>query len=227
VWFVLISLYRHDLSWSSVFLFVRTLLFWCRSTSCLPQHITLAVLINSDRISFVTYVVAELEHRDKIKVLIRFCLPAVLFLLRCHKISCAGSRSLVRLQMNSSCYLSPGVTADWGSTDCWEGLKWLNNISDLYEDSSLVRMYRTPFLLYFLYTTYNANLVSSYLINIHKYLFYDKAECPVRCFVGQIFRTLFVTRDILLLRYQMALAAESGWLESCWGSRLATAPHTH
>jgi hypothetical protein len=45
----------------------------------------------------------------------------------------------------------------------------------------------------------------------------------VRCFVGQISRTRFLTRDILLLRYQMALLVESGWLEwVCCGSRLAT-----
>jgi hypothetical protein len=35
----------------------------------------------------------------------------------------------------------------------------------------------------------------------------------VRCFVGQISCILFLTRDILLLRYQMALVVESGRFE--------------
>jgi hypothetical protein len=43
----------------------------------------------------------------------------------------------------------------------------------------------------------------------------------VRCFVGQISWPLFLTRDILLLRYQMALVVESGWFETMLGQQVS------
>jgi hypothetical protein len=43
--------------------------------------------------------------------------------------------------------------------------------------------------------------------------FGGEVKPSVTCFVGQISQTLLLTRDILLLRHQMALAVESGRLE--------------